>query len=226
MRGRISPILITFSFILFMTGCLSYLAYKGVFGTLPFVGGYLANDQTVVEVKEQTPPKPNIFEKAMAPIYEEPTRLFIETKKIDIKLVPVSLEETGQLQTPPTWTEGGWYIKSARPGENGNVIINAHYDNNFGAPAAFWELKNILENDNVYLVDKLGKRHTYQVRELFYVDIQDPNRLKVFEDDNSKSELTLITCGGVWNYGLGYSKRLVVKAELVKNTTAAFVSTK
>ena len=97
------------------------------------------------------------------------------------------------------------------------VIIDGHYDTNTGAPAAFWPLKNIGVNDKVILKDKLNRNFTYEVTNAFYVDIDDPNRLQVFEESDNPT-LTLITCGGIWDYSSGtYNKRLVVKAKLVSS---------
>ncbi len=175
----------------------------------------------------------SVFEPALAPIFATPTRLLIQKitpvgeaespventeaniqKLIDISLSQVAVEPDGQLETPKNWNEGGWYAKSAKPGEHGNIIINAHYDTNTGAPAAFYQLKNVVIGDKVFLVDELGKYYAYTVSDLFYVDIQDPDRLKIFDDVDGRSELTLITCGGVFLPGQGYNKRLVVKANL------------
>lgn len=133
-------------------------------------------------------------------------------KIIDFNLIDIGVEPDGKLEVPKNWDEGGWYVKSAYPGEKGNLIINAHYDTNTGAPGALYNLKNVKINDRVYVVDQLGRTFAYEVTDLFEIDIQDPNRLKIFDSKKDKSELTLITCGGVWNYKSGYNKRLVVKA--------------
>lgn len=168
--------------------------------------------------------KVSVFEENIEPLYDIPTRLYFEDVSIDIKLVEVGVVDDGTLDNPKDWGVGGWYHRSSMPGQIGNIIINAHYDNNFGAPAAFWELKNVEANDKVFLVNSLGKIYTYQVKETFYVGIDDPDRLRIFKDNNDKSELTLITCGGVWNYTAGtYDKRLVVKAELLDSYKSAAV---
>jgi LPXTG-site transpeptidase (sortase) family protein len=110
----------------------------------------------------------------------------------------------------------GWYKDGAKAGEDGNVIIDGHYDTNTGAPGAFWELKDLQVGDKVSLTDSLGRRFDYVVREQLSISITDPERAKVFASSQAK-ELTLITCGGVWDYASGtYNKRLVIKAEFDK----------
>jgi len=98
----------------------------------------------------------------------------------------------------------------------GRVIINGHYDDSSARPAAFWQLKNVAVGDKVSVTDKYSKTFVYQVSDVFFVSIQDPQRLDVLQSDDSKSTITLITCGGVWLPGMStYDKRLVVKGELV-----------
>jgi LPXTG-site transpeptidase (sortase) family protein len=210
----------------------SYVLYGGVFvllflfligitlflsGSFPEIGMFkIFNTQEDVQGTQIE--KPSVFEGQLEPLYDSPVRLFTESKSIDINLVKVGVDEGGIMETPENWDEGGWYSRSSRPGEIGNIIINAHYDTNYGFPAAFFQLKNLAEGDKVFLVDDLGRYYAYEVNNISYVDIQDPNRLKVLDDVDEGSELTLITCGGVFLNG-SYNKRLVVKASFVDNLT-------
>jgi LPXTG-site transpeptidase (sortase) family protein len=160
---------------------------------------------------------PSIFSDKLAPIYYRATELLAPSVNIDIELIEVGVAEDGSLETPKDWSKGGWYKKGAKAGELGNIIINAHYDDNYGRPAAFWQLKNLNLNDKVTVVDELGNSFNYTVVDIYFVDINDPNRLDVLKShDTSKPTMTLITCGGVWLPGRStYNKRLVVKAELI-----------
>lgn len=140
----------------------------------------------------------------------------MESANINVKVAPVGIEDDGSLDTPKDWSSAGWYKDGAMPGQNGNLIINAHYDDNFGKPAAFWQLKNIKVGDKVIVVDSFGRRFTYGVTQYQFIGISDPDRFKVFE--NSKSaKITLITCGGVFLPGKAtYDKRLAVTGELIR----------
>ncbi len=133
----------------------------------------------------------------------------------NIKLEKLSLETDGKLQVPSVWENAGWYKRSAKAGQVGNVVIVGHYDTGKGIPAAFGGLKNLKVNDTVILHDELRRNFSYRVVDLFYVGIQDPQRTHVFEETD-RAELTLMTCGGVWDPTAGtYDKRFVVRAELV-----------
>lgn len=172
-----------------------------------------ADDVGMIENIEED----STFEENLEPIYGDPKRITDENSNIDVSLVEVSVDELGTLQAPKNWNEGGWYRYGSSPGEPGNLIINAHYDNNYGGPAAFWKLKNLKTDDKVNVFDTYDRKYTYKVTNSFLVDINDPNRLEIFKEDQNAT-MTLITCGGVWVPGKStYNKRLVVKAELVSD---------
>jgi LPXTG-site transpeptidase (sortase) family protein len=121
------------------------------------------------------------------------------------------------MEAPKNWNEAGWYFKSSYPGSVGNLVINGHYDDNYGRLAAFGELKNINPGDKVKITDKYNKDFLYEINEVFLVSIDDPDRLSILKNTDSKRELTMITCGGVWIPGKStYNNRLVVKGELVR----------
>ena len=159
----------------------------------------------------------SVFAEKLEPIYEVPMRIYAkklgsDQKIIDASLVSVSLTPEGQLEAPLDWNTVGWYERSAKVGEEGNAILNGHYDDNYGRPAVLFNLKSLEVNDTVYLVDSFGRNFDYYVTEIFYVGIYDKNRIdKVLESEGSS--LTLVTCGGVWMASEGtYNNRLVVKA--------------
>jgi LPXTG-site transpeptidase (sortase) family protein len=159
--------------------------------------------------------KESVFAKSLSPIYAPPVRLYSDRNLIDLALIEVGVEENGTMEAPKDWNLGGWFYRSSKPGQRGNIIVNGHYDDEFGRPAAFYQLKNLTIGDRVFLVDEFGRNYPYQITEIFYIDIDDPNRLTILEDVDDNSELTLITCGGVWIENRGYNQRLVVKATLI-----------
>jgi LPXTG-site transpeptidase (sortase) family protein len=163
----------------------------------------------------QAVPVGNAFEDLIKPLYYSPERLIIENLGINAQVIPVTTEDGGYLETPKDWYQIGWYKRGALAGEDGNLLLNGHYDTNTGALAAFGELKNIELGDKVVVEDRLGRTFTYSVLEKYYLDINDPDRTKVFDSTSNKKEITLITCGGVWLSGQGtYNQRLIVRGEL------------
>ncbi|KKS16767.1 MAG: Peptidase C60 sortase A and B [candidate division WWE3 bacterium GW2011_GWA1_41_8] len=160
--------------------------------------------------------KISVFKDKNVPLYERPVRMMIESLGMDVPVIEVGVEEDGTMEAPKDWFDAGWYRNSAHAGEPGNMVIAGHYDTSSGSPAAFWQLKSIKKDDTVVVFDKLDRSYTYRVTDIIYIDINDPNKLKIFESNKDKSSITLITCSGVWLSGdLTYSKRLVVKGELI-----------
>ena len=147
------------------------------------------------------------------------TAFAVTTNKtiISANIVPVGVDATGALETPTLWTQAGWFDSGTRPGGVGNMIINGHYDDNYGRPAAFWELKSLKVGDTVSVQDSFSRLYTYRVIDSKYIDINDPNRAQIYDSKTQgKALLTLITCGGVWIPSQhNYNMRLVVKAELI-----------
>ena len=186
----------------------------GLFQALPgqknFLFGLNKQSNSVAKAEETT-----VFEEHLNPIRLKPIRLYTASKSIDVPLIEVGVTDAGMLEAPEDWYVGGWYTNGGKPGELENVIIDGHYDTNTGSAAAFWNLKNVVEGDRIHLVDEVGRRYTYQVTQILYVSIHDPNRIdKLLSGDGGT--LTLITCNGVWIPSHGtYNERIIVKAQLI-----------
>jgi LPXTG-site transpeptidase (sortase) family protein len=181
------------------------------------LGIYMLNKESAFNREEEVKGESTVspFEKTLEPIFSKPKRLVVESLKIDSIIESVGIEKDGSLETPKTWMSVGWYEKGAMPGQEGNLLLNAHYDDNYGRPAAFWQLKNINLGDKVVVVDAYGRRYGYKVVSYDLIGINDSSRLEVFKSDKS-AKITLITCGGVWIPGKAtYDKRLVIKGELI-----------
>jgi len=178
-----------------------------------FTNPFTKKGDVIPEVEE----KVSVFQTALRPIYGTPKRIIIDSLDLKIDIVSVGVDPNGYLETPKDWGVAGWYKNSARPSESGNMLIDGHYDNSYGNPAAFWKLKNLKPGDKVSILDSYGRSYDYTVVNSYYVYINDPARLKVLESSGNIPALTLITCGGVWNAAKQtYNERLVVGAELVQ----------
>lgn len=190
-----------------LAGSTAFVAKQG----LPVDTNIFSVEEEVLATSEVAESSDSLFG-SMERQYFEPKTLVMGDSVFGVE--SVGLEPNGQLGTPSDWHGVGWYFKSAKPGEKGTVIIDGHYDLPGGAPAAFFSLKKVEVNDTLVVTDKLNRSFVYKVTDTFYVDIQDPNRTEVFEDETERG-LVLVTCGGVWNPALQtYDKRLVVKASL------------
>lgn len=103
------------------------------------------------------------------------------------------------------------YANTATPGENGNVVIVGHSSNNIlnkGKYKFAFVLLNRLEQDDLFMLHKDGKRYTYKVYEKKIVN---PNQVEVILPQTKSATATLITCDPPGTS----SKRLVVLAEQI-----------
>lgn len=194
------------------------------FAKLPKEITFAKSDSKTTQVGELQAEDENLFSPfadKLGDLYGSAVRFTADSVGIDISLTPVGVNiEDKSLEAPVNSREGGWYKRGSKPGESGNMVINAHYDDSTGRAAAFWPLKNIKVGDTVVVEDSLGKGYEYKVTKYYYVGIDDPNRADVYKDPaDGKSIVTLITCSGIWIPGEGtYNKRLVVVGELVEKT--------
>ena len=165
----------------------------------------------VAEAEENT-----AFSNQLTPIRLKPIRLYTESRQIDVPLIEVGVTSAGMLEAPTNYQVGGWYSSGAKAGELDNVIIDGHYDVPGGTPAAFWNLKNVAMGDTIHLTDEVGRRYSYQVNQILYVSIHDPERVEKLLSGEGGT-LTLITCNGVWIPSQGtYNERIIVKAQLIR----------
>ena len=212
---NIRRIFILLIVVILIFGSLTFFIYPEIFHSFK---SFESKDEKDVEKNQDSLDNTSVFEVEIKPIYGIPKEVFIDSIDLNLTIISVGVDEGGQLESPKEWNVAGWFRGSSRTEEKGNVVIYAHYDDNRGRPAAFWKLKNVKVGDKVSILDSYGRYYDYRVYEVYYVDVSDPDRLKLLESTNDgSSKLTLLTCGGLWLSGEGnYNKRLVVSAELMQ----------
>lgn len=142
-----------------------------------------------------------------------PMRLKIPELNLDSKIEYVGLTPSGEMATPESIGNVGWYEQGVRPGELGNAVIAGHSGWKNGESAAFDDLYMLHVGDKIYIEDVSGAIITFVVRAKRIYSAQD-NVPEVFNATDEKSHLNLITCAGDWDSVTGnYSKRLVVLTE-------------
>lgn len=148
---------------------------------------------------------------AEVPAPAPPGRLVIPTIGVDAPVVPVGLEPDGAMEVPPA-TEAGWYLYGPLPGDpTGSAVIAAHVDHS-GRAGVFFDLRRVVEGDEVVVLDEAGTERRYRVTERFQVDKDELPIPELFRHDGAPV-LTLITCGGAFDRGAGhYEDNIVVRA--------------
>ena len=140
----------------------------------------------------------------------EPVRLRIPAIGVDARVVPVAIRSDGQMEVPDA-TDVGWYRLGPAPGAGGSSVLAAHVDYG-GRRGAFFDLRSLPVGAEV-LVDGSGtsRRFTVTARE------QVPKAtvaLDRYFTAAGPARLTLITCGGAFDRGVGhYQDNIIITAE-------------
>lgn len=152
-----------------------------------------------------------------------PRYLSIPSLKIsNARVVQIgTIKNTGQLDSPKSIYDAGWYTKSGLPGAGkGAVLIDGHN----GGPTKggiFENLGSLSKGSEIIIERGDGQRITYQVadnREMSVEDINNENNplgMKTMLDsmDSKKEGLNMITCVGDWDYAKNtFNKRVMLRA--------------
>ncbi|WP_088006958.1 class F sortase [Indiicoccus explosivorum] len=142
-------------------------------------------------------------------------RIRISAIGIDANIIDVGVLPNGQMDVPVNTDEVGWLTSGARPGERGNAIMAGHVDSGTG-PAVFYQLPDLVPDDEIVIEGKDGKQLTYRVTSVEQYKTSGSPVDRIF-DYAFSSQLILITCTGDFVEETGnYEDRLVVTAELMK----------
>lgn len=144
----------------------------------------------------------------------DPTWIRIPSIDVDTKVIHVGLHPDRKLQVPESYSEAGWWMKGARPGDQGAAVIVGHVDSKSG-PAVFYRLRELQPGDEIQVFNAENQTVRFKVEQLQHVS------KTAFPTDavygmTSSSTLRLITCAGRFNRQINqYPDNLIVFASLV-----------
>jgi sortase (surface protein transpeptidase) len=127
----------------------------------------------------------------------------------------------GVMQDPTGPWVISWYKESPELGEVGNILMAGHLDYWDVGPAVLYNINNLNQGDDISVTGEDGQIYTYEVdwRENFATADAPLDKIVGPTDNES---LTLITCGGPFDYANGvYLERTVVRAHRVDTPVAA-----
>jgi hypothetical protein len=129
-------------------------------------------------------------------------------------VVPVGEDIEGAMDVPPHPDMVAWWSLGAGTGVPGNVVLAAHVD--WGGRLRVFGLLHLLgPGDQVVVVDEQLREFTYEVSWSRWVPAEGAP-IEEFFSNSDTSEITLITCGGVFDQASRqYLERLVVRAQQV-----------
>ena len=144
-----------------------------------------------------------------------PVAIRIDKAQVDAEVEQIEIVD-GIMQNPTGPFVVSWYKETARPGEEGNVVMAGHVDYWDVGEAVFWYLKDLVENDEIVVTGEDGELYTYAVEWIRDYDAADAP-IQDIVGPTEEEALTLITCGGEFDYATGeYLKRKIVRARRVE----------
>lgn len=142
------------------------------------------------------------------------SRLQIPIINVDAALESVGLSADGTMGLPRNPANVAWYNKGPYPGEIGSAVIAGHYGFwKKGNGSVFDDLHKLKVGDEIYFKDKNSSTTLFIVSEIKNYNPKD-DALAVFNSNDNKSHLNLITCEGTFNKTTqSYSQRLIIFAD-------------
>lgn len=165
------------------------------------------SEREIVEVEEPEeelievePTKEEVQEYVVAP--DRPRYLTIEKLGIkNARILPMGINEKGELGTPNNIFDVGWYVDSGKPGQGGTMVIDGHN----GGPhvhGVFKTLPDLKEGDLIVVERGDGQKFKYKVVENKAISLTDSNSymsVALISPVPGVESVTLITCTGEWS---------------------------
>jgi sortase A len=148
-----------------------------------------------------------------------PIALVIEQAQIDAEVEVQQIVDGVMLNPSGPWIVS-WYEQTAALGEIGNVVMAGHVDYWNVGPSVFFNLRNLAEGDQIEVIGENQTPFLYTVEwnETFDLEELTSGRITELVGPTEDPVLTLITCGGEFDYASGeYLSRTVVRASLVES---------
>lgn len=142
--------------------------------------------------------------------FGQPVRLKIQEINVDASIEYVGVTSGGAMGVPKNQDNVAWFKLGQRPGEDGSAVIAGHYGLRDNKPSVFDNLHKLTKGDKLYIEDDAGKIIFFVVREIKSYNPQ-ADATEIFNSNDGKSHLNLITCEGTWDkVSKTYSQRLVI----------------
>ncbi|CAN5614992.1 hypothetical protein BH23PAT1_BH23PAT1_5090 [soil metagenome] len=156
-------------------------------------------------------PRDVVYSYSVAP--DLPRLISIHKSGVSARIQRVGVKPNNELAVPRNTNDTGWYEGSAKPGENGAMLIVGHASG-LTQPGVFHNLKNLIAGDMINVERGDGQNFRYKVvkSEVYAKDKVDMTKALVSIKPGKKG-LNLITCDGRYDAKTEtYDKRMVVYA--------------
>jgi hypothetical protein len=140
-----------------------------------------------------------------------PQRLAIPELHVNADIEPVGATADG-IEVPAIG-RAGWFESGPRPGDPGRAVIIGHIDG-ATAPGVFEHVPDIRSGAEIDVIDDEDGVHRYAVTGKTQVPKSHFPASAVY-GASERPVLVLVTCGGTYDEGVGYSDNVIVFASAV-----------
>lgn len=145
---------------------------------------------------------------------DQPRYIFIPKLGVNARVMSVGVNSKGNIDTPANLNDTAWYDGSAKPGQEGQVFIDGHTSFSSTINAAFNNLGQLQEGDQITIEKGNGEKINYQVKTVKTVAADEVDMGEALNPPEGATKgLTLMTCTGTFNYQTQTAdQRLIVYA--------------
>lgn len=141
-----------------------------------------------------------------------PRTITIQKLGVEARVLRLGVKSNNELKAPANIYDAAWYEGSAKPGEEGAVLMNGHVHGPT-QPGVFFGLKKLKSGDKITIERGDGKVFSYHVVKLQTYDKDNVDMGAALSSaEPGTPGLNLITCDGEYDSSGEYNKRLLVFA--------------
>jgi LPXTG-site transpeptidase (sortase) family protein len=144
-----------------------------------------------------------------------PVAMKIAKAQVDAQVEPQPIQD-GVMVDPSGPFVVAWYEDTGKLGQETNLVFAGHLDYYNVGQAVFFHLGALTEGDEIQVIGEDNDTFTYIVEwaRNYTVDDLDSNAIQEIVGKTEAESVTLITCGGPFDFNVGqYLERYVVRAK-------------
>ena len=133
---------------------------------------------------------------------DKPRYMYIDKLGIaKARILEVGVNTKGQMQTPNSIYDAGWYTGSKLPGDGGTAVFNGH--NGAGAKGIFKNLSTLTSGDLIRIEMGNGVVYTYRVYENVEIKLSEADKKMssmMTSPVDGEESITIISCSGEYSF--------------------------
>lgn len=142
---------------------------------------------------------------------EVPTSVALPTLGLTLPIRGVGIAVDGQMELPPNPSEVGWYRFGPAPtSATGAVVLAAHVDSRTYGPGPLARVRTLAPGSTI-VVSTATRSVSYTVTDVIVVQKKELDLSLLFDRDGPP-RLHLVTCGGEYVKGTGWTSNVTVIA--------------